>query len=59
MNRLVFCQLRPGGCRILSLRSIQKMVWSEMSFLITVLSQSNTAYGRTCGARPFGQLHFP
>jgi hypothetical protein len=33
-----------------SCRSIQKNVWSEMSFLIIVLSQSKTARGRPPGS---------
>ena len=59
MYLLVIRQSRRGGWRILSCRSIQKMVWSEMSFLMTVLSQSKTAYGCTRGGRPSGQLHRP
>ena len=56
MYRLVVDQSRPRGCSSLSLRSIQNSVWSAMSFLITVLSQSKTASGR--GA-PAGAEHVP
>ena len=38
-----------GGWRTLSWRSIQKNVWSEKSFLMIVLSQSNIASGRPPG----------
>ena len=53
MKRLVADQSRRGGCLILPWRSSQKIVWSEMSFLIIVLSQSKTANGFVAAGSPW------
>ena len=49
IQRLVVPQSRFFGWSRRLCRSIQNRVWSAMSFLITVLSQSKTAYG--CAGR--------